>query len=140
MSIDTYAQQRPLPPAAPVVTGHSTLGIALRPLLDRRLLAWPPLLLGGRCTSALLKARSVGALLAPLLEGLLVALAVRVFGSSLVALGVLGVLFIFMPGVLVIANYDRWPRWVRFLGCLAYVVLSEIVYVGAYAAVLIFGT
>lgn len=61
------------------------------------------------------------------------------FGSSLVALGVLGVLFIFMPGVLVIANYDRWPRWVRFLGCLAYVVLSEIVYVVAYGAVLIFG-
>lgn len=74
----------------------------------------------------------VGALLAPLWVALLLSLAVRVFGSSLLALGGLGALFIFMPGVLVIANYDSWPRWVRFIGCLAYVALSEIVYVGAF--------
>ena len=78
----------------------------------------------------------VGALLSPLWVALLLALAVPVFGSSLLALGGLGALFIFMPGVLIIANYGNWPRWVRFFGCLAYVALSEIVYVGAfYAAV-----
>jgi hypothetical protein len=76
----------------------------------------------------------VGALLSPLWVALLVALAVPVFGSGLLALAGLGALFIFMPGVLIIANYGSWPRWARFFGCLAYVALSETVYVSTFYA------
>lgn len=51
-------------------------------------------------------------------------------GQAAFAIAALGATVIFVPGVLTIANYSRWPRLVRFLACLAYVVLAEIAYLG----------
>jgi hypothetical protein len=77
----------------------------------------------------------LGALLSPLWVPLLVVLVIRVFGPGLSALGLLAALFIFIPGVLVIANHGSWPRWVRFFLCMVYLALSEVVYFGVLYAV-----
>lgn len=57
-----------------------------------------------------------------------------VFGSGIYALAALGATVIFVPGVMTIANYAAWPRFLRFVVCLAYVALAEVTYLSMFVA------
>lgn len=77
---------------------------------------------------------TVGALLCPLWVPILIGLSVLLFGAGVLALAALVATVIFVPGVLIIANYVGWPRWARFVACLAYVVMAEAAYIGTFYA------
>ena len=77
---------------------------------------------------------TVASLLCPLWVPILLVLSVLLFDAGVLALAVLVATVIFVPGVLIIANYVGWPRWVRFVASLAYVVMAEAAYIATFYA------